>query len=268
LVKRSYSRKDSGEDPFGGTSSGDGATPRTLIEDAYIRLRDDIVEGRLTPGEKLRIEHLKVHYGVGAGTLREAVTRLASDALVVAEGQRGFWVSPISIDDLDDLTQLRMSIEIEAVRQSIRKANPAWRNRVQQAYEQMSAFEKPILPAKRKMWEALNAQFHEALASGCNSAWTQRVLALLARHSERYRRLSIHLPNTGRDVHAEHAMICEAAMAGAEARAALALEMHIRATPDLIARAYRDGTLIGSSLPQPDNEAVAIATTAAPSTGL
>jgi hypothetical protein len=63
-------------------------------------------------------------------------------------------------------------------------------------------------------------------------------------------------------------MIFEAAMAGAEARAALALEMHIRATPDLIARAYRDGTLIGSSLPQPDNEAVAIATTAAPSTGL
>lgn len=268
MVKRSYSHKVSGEGSFGGTRSNGDAPPRTLIEDVYVRLRDDIVEGRLTPGEKLRIEHLKAHYGVGAGTLREAVTRLASDALVVSEGQRGFWVSPISIDDLNDLTQLRMSIEIEALRQSIRRADPQWRIRVQQAYEQMSAFEKPILPARRKIWEALNAQFHEALVSGGNSAWTQRVLGLLARHSERYRRLSIHLPNTGRDVHAEHELIFEAAMAGAEARAALALEMHIRATPDLIARVYRDGTLIGSSLPQPDKEAVAIAATAAASTGL
>ena len=55
---------------------------RTLIERAYAQLRDDIIEGRLVPGEKLRVEHLKEHYRVSAGTLREAITRLVSDALV------------------------------------------------------------------------------------------------------------------------------------------------------------------------------------------
>ena len=67
---------------------------RTLIESAYAELRDDIIEGVLAPGEKLRVEHLKDRYGVGAGTLREAITRLVSDALAVAEGQRGFRVAP------------------------------------------------------------------------------------------------------------------------------------------------------------------------------
>lgn len=262
MVKRTYARNGSGDDPSGSASSLNGASTRTLIEDAYLRLRDDIVEGRLAPGEKLRIEHLKIQYGVGAGTLREAVTRLVSDALVIAEGQRGFWVSPISIDDLEDLTRLRMHIEIEALRQSIRNSDPQWRTRVQRAYEQLTAFENPILPAMRKPWEAANAQFHEALVSGCNSAWTQRVLRLLARQSERYRQLSIHLPNSGRDVHAEHKMIFEAAVAGAAERSALALEMHIRATPDLIARACRDGRLIDLGLMPTVTETVASGTPA------
>lgn len=239
MAKRTYLHNGTTERE---TGAAERAPARTFTEDVYVRLRDDIIEGRLAPGEKLRIEHLKTRYGVGAGTLREAITQLTSDALVMSEGQRGFWVSPVSVDDLEDLTRLRMEIEIEALRQSIRSADPQWRERVQLAYQQLTAFEQPILPARLNQWEALNTQFHEALVSGKNSVWTHRVLRLLARQSERYRRLSFHLlPSAGRDVHAEHAMIFEASMAGAEARAALALEMHIRATPDLIARAYRDG---------------------------
>lgn len=222
------------------------ASARTLIEDAYVQLRDDVVEGRLAPGDKLRIEHLKGRYGVGSATLREAITRLASDALVVSEGQRGFWVAPISITDLNDLTRVRVHVEVEALRQSIRNVDTEWSEQVRDAYQQMTALEQPIIPAQRKQWEMLNARFHEALVSGCRSEWTLRILRVLSRQAERYRRLAIQLPNSGRDVHAEHALIFEAAMSGAEARAALALEMHIRATPDLIARALQEGRLLGS----------------------
>lgn len=217
----------------------DGA--RTLIERAYGQLRDDILEGRLAPGEKLRVEHLKAHYGVGAGTLREAITRLVSDALVAAEGQRGFRVAEIALDDLLDLTDLRLHIEIDALRRSIRDGGEAWRQRLQQAYDELSAVEQPIRPPDRKRWEALNTRFHEALVSGHESPWTLRTLRQLARHSERYRRYAMGLPDSGRDVHAEHRALFELAMAGQEARAALALEAHIRNTPDLLQRALRSG---------------------------
>ena len=222
----------------------DPAAPsRTLIERAYAQLRNDIIEGRLLPGDKLRVEHLKERYGVGAGTLREAITRLVSDALVTAEGQRGFRVTPITPQELEDITQLRLHIELEALRQSIRHGGEAWREALRQSYEALSALEQPIQRKHRPQWEALNMRFHEALLSGQQSPWTQKVLRLLSRHSERYRRYTMGLPGAMRDVHSEHTAIFEAAMAGHEARAALALEAHIRATPDLLAQALRSGAI-------------------------
>ena len=233
----------------GDTADGDtesGATSsRTLIERSYQRLRDDIVEGRLAPGEKLRVEHLKARYDVGAGTLREAITRLVSDALVLAEGQRGFRVAPMALADLEDLTRLRLHIEIDALRQSIRRGDAAWRAQLQQAFDELSAFEQPIRPELRPRWEQLNARFHEALIAACDSPWTLKVLRLLGRHSERYRRFAIGLAEEGRDVHAEHRQIFEMAMSGQEARAALALEVHIRSTPDQLARANQAGWIPG-----------------------
>ncbi len=237
-------------DAAGTTREPDNRTPaavagaptlRTLIEHAYAQLRDDIVEGRLRPGQKLRVEHLREHYGVSAGTLREALTRLVSDALVVAEAQRGFRVAPIALDDLQDLTRLRLHIEIDALRQSIRQGDEAWRARLAADFDALSALEQPLQPAQAPLWEALNARFHETLVSGVPSPWTLKVLRLLSQHGERYRRYAIGLVDSGRQVHVEHQQIFEAAMAGQEARAALALEAHIRATPDLLQHHYRDG---------------------------
>ncbi len=88
MVKRTFLTLVSPDDSLADDAAE--VASRTLIERAYAQLRDDIIEGRLAPGEKLRVEHLKEHYRVGAGTLREAITQLVSDALVVAEGQRGF----------------------------------------------------------------------------------------------------------------------------------------------------------------------------------
>ncbi|MDD2179305.1 GntR family transcriptional regulator [Acidovorax sp. D2M1] len=230
--------------PGGYTAEGappPGDPSRTLIEHTYATLRDDIVEGRLPPGGKLRIEHLRTQYQVGAGTLREAVTRLVSDALVTVEGQRGFRVAPIALEELQDITSLRVHIEIDALRQSIRAGDAQWRTALAEAFTALSAEEQPIAPPRRRQWEALNVRFHEALLSGHASPWTLRVLRLLSRHSERYRFCAMGLPGSVRDVHIEHTEIYELAMAGQDARAALALEAHIRATPDLLIKALREG---------------------------
>ncbi len=213
---------------------------RTLIERTYGQLREDILNGQLAPGEKLLVEHLKLRYAVGAGTVREALSRLVSEAMVVAEGQRGFTVTPISLEDLSDVTNVRVTVETDALRSSIRSGDEFWRNRLRIAYDQLSALEQPLEDENVRRWEQANAEFHEALLSACGSPWTLRVVRQLTQHAERYRRYAIGL-HTGRDVHAEHAQIFEAAIGGQDARAALALEAHIRATPELLMRTIRDG---------------------------
>lgn len=247
--------KPGGSELAGTAAPGTPSTPgtpgtRTLIEHTYERLREDIVTGHLEPDQKLRVEHLRHDYDVSAGTLREAITRLASDALVVAEGQRGFRVAPIAVEDLEDITRLRVQIETEALRQSIRAGGAGWKQAVRASYEALSA-EEPIAPARRRVWEQLNLQFHEALLSGHTSPWTLRVLRLLSRHTERYRSFAMALPGAVRDVHAEHTEIFDCAMKGQDARAALALEAHIRTTPDLLIQALREGrVLLPGSAPQ------------------
>lgn len=210
---------------------------RTLGEHAYHQLRQHIIEGHYPPGAKLRVEHLKDVYGVGAGTLREALTRLVSDALVVAEGQRGFRVTPMSIADLEAITRLRLHIEVDALRESVRHGDATWEQRVRQSFEMLSAWERPISVENRAAWEACNRRFHEALISAAASPWTYLILRILSQQGERYRRLCIGLEDARRDVHAEHACIFDAAMRRADVRAALALEDHISTTLALVRNA-------------------------------
>jgi DNA-binding GntR family transcriptional regulator len=220
--------------PGAAASAAADPAPRTLAEQAYLRLREHIIDGVYPPDTKLRVEHLKDVYAVGAGTLREALTRLVSDALVIAEGQRGFRVTPMSIADLADLTQLRIHIEVDALRESVRRGDKEWEQRVRLAYQQLAAHEQPISLQRRPDWEACNRRFHEELISAAASPWTCLVLRILSQHGERYRRMVIGLEDSKRDVHREHQEIFEAAMRRADARAALALEDHISTTLTLL----------------------------------
>src|SRR4051794_13880028 len=65
----------------------------------YRRIRADIVFGRAAPGRKLGLEEMRDTYCVSISTLRELLGRLCSENLVVAEGQKGFRVAPISAED-------------------------------------------------------------------------------------------------------------------------------------------------------------------------
>lgn len=226
---------------------GDEAViPRTLVERAYLSLRHDVVCGKLPPGERLRVEHLKDQYEVGAGTLREALSLLVSDALVTSEGQRGFRVAPISMTDLEDVTNTRVMLETEALRQSIRHGDAQWEAALVKAYDLLTATERDLAVSGSDLWERRNKAFHEALIAGFNSTWSKYLLSILYRHAERYRHINFRLTAahaSGRDVHKEHEAIFRAAIDRQEARAALALEAHIRLTHDIVRLQTNPSTL-------------------------
>lgn len=214
----------------GDTNSED---PKTLVEGAYRQLRRDIIEGRLAPGEKLRVEHLKDHYEVGAGTLREALALLVSDSLVVTLGQRGFRVAPISLSDFEDITQTRILLESEALRQSIARGDETWEAELVGAFHRLSRAEEklaPDAPNAVNEWEERNQLFHEKLIAACPSRWIRHFIAILYRQSERYRRLLLLKPAMPRDVHQEHTLIFKAAIERDSATASRLLSEHILLT--------------------------------------
>jgi GntR family transcriptional regulator, carbon starvation induced regulator len=190
--------------------------PKTLVEGAYQQLRREIIEGVHAPGQKLRVEHLKDRYKVGAGTLREALLMLVTDALVVAQGQRGFNVAPISIDDFKDITQTRVLLETEALRQSMALGGDEWETAVVAAFHRLSRAEQRLADGDDQTtdeWEARNRGFHEALISASPSRIVRHFQQILYQQSERYRRISLFRRPIPRDVHAEHQALFEAALA-------------------------------------------------------
>src|SRR5436309_7305805 len=107
-------------------------------DDGYRRIRTDIVFGRLRPGQKLRLEGLKEDYGVSVSTLREILNRLAAEGFVLAEGQRGFEVAPVSIQNLRELAQLRILLEHHAMTESFRSGDMAWESQLVSAHHKLA----------------------------------------------------------------------------------------------------------------------------------
>lgn len=209
---------------------------RTRAADVLSRLHADIVTCRLKPGEPLRFEPLKEAFGASFTTLREALTALAADGLVVSEGQRGFRVAPVSRADLVDLTEARVLIERELIRLAIEKGGDDWEVAASAALHRMALAEQRIGPkyALAPEWKVLHRQFHEALVSACGSPILLAVRANLFARAERYRSLASLYRRTKRDKRGEHKAILETALARKAQKAQALVDRHIRHTAETV----------------------------------
>jgi DNA-binding GntR family transcriptional regulator len=149
-----------------------GVAAETAGGKAYRRLRSDILVGRLAPSQKLRLESLKSAYGISVSTLRELLSRLTSEGLVVAESARGFEVAPISADNFKELASLRLLLESHALQRSFALGDMDWEGRVVAAHHKLATMEKRTLAGDRRDLEALkryDSEFHQALLSASGS---------------------------------------------------------------------------------------------------
>lgn len=212
----------------------------TLVERAHAALKRDIISGRHLPGQKLRVEHLKRDYGVGGGTLREALTLLIADKLVVAEGQRGFRVALVSAEDLIDLSRIRILLEKEAIRQSIEHGDDEWEASVVSAAHILRRASKAFAddPGNQAVfdeWERRHREFHLALIAADPSEWTRYFLTVGYQQYERYRHMFLAVAEEfykDRDAEAEHAEIVEAVLARDADAAARLIEEHLSRSID------------------------------------
>jgi DNA-binding GntR family transcriptional regulator len=96
-----------------------------LGEAAYRRLRADIASCRLAPGQRLTERGLAARTGFGVASVREALTRLDHEGLVITAPRKGYRVKPLTIKAVNDLFQFWMVIGPELVRLGIAGATDA-----------------------------------------------------------------------------------------------------------------------------------------------
>jgi len=205
--------------------------PKTLADEAFRRIRADIVRSRLKPGEKLQPDQLRDRYDIGLSPVREALSRLASDGLVGAEGQRRLFVAPVSIGELMDVADLRIQFSVKALERSIARGDEAWEAGIVAAYYQLNKLVKHMKTAPATYadeWERRNRAFHAALEAACGSPWLLHFCEILYHQSERYRRRFVTYREIAPRIYEEHRIIMEAALARKAKVACKVLEEHIR----------------------------------------
>lgn len=209
----------------------------TAIESTHATLRDSIIRGAYPPGSKLHLETLKSSLGVSGSTLREALTRLIGDQLVIAEGQKGFTVAPMSLRDLDDLTSARITLETTALIESIKLGGSDWEDNLFTSFRRLARAQERLEADPANVfdeWELRNKEFHHALLAASPSKWLANFRDILFHNSERYRRLSGTQGPIPVEVHEEHKAIFEAAMSRDTEQAVSALANHIRRSTSVI----------------------------------
>jgi DNA-binding GntR family transcriptional regulator len=213
------------------------ATAASLTQRAYDLLREALLDCRFEPGEPLRIGELCKRLDASQGAVREALSRLTSEGLVEARPQRGFRVTPISAEDLRDLTAARIEIEELCLRHAIEAGDVRWEARLVAAFHQLSRT-PPLEPGSQRRFDrrfvALHHSFFDVLVSSCDSVWLGRVRQMLQIQELRYHGRSPPPAPGERDLVGELREVMEAAIARDAGRACQLLSSHMRRSAELL----------------------------------
>jgi len=201
------------------------------------QLRVDIINGRHEPGKPLRLAELASAFGVSMAVVREALIRLSEQHLVSLTPNQGFRVVEVSRADLIDLTELRVTFETLALRNSILHGDVRWEAEVIAAHH---VLERATIRVGQRTgtteeWSQAHTHFHHCLGSACGSPRLIGIIDGLRDSAELYRQLSsLHAADAERDIVGEHRELMELATARRAEEAATALERHLRQTTEIV----------------------------------
>ena len=214
---------------------------RTLSAAVVDQLRQSILDGTHPAGSQLRQDALSEAYGVSRIPVREALFQLEAEGLVRIVPQKGAIVSELSLDEINDVFDLRRLLEPRMLARSAPRFEAEDFARLDDIH---GNFEQAIAAGNVSAWGQINADFHMALYVRADQPRTRSIVAALLQTSDRYTR--VQLSNTtamgiAEKEHAELIALCRAKRIDDACRF---LEKHIEAVRTDLLR------VIGRTIPK------------------
>lgn len=201
----------------------------TGSEAVFRRLRQDIILGNLPPGSKIKLEKARERYSISISSLREILCRLTAENLVLAEGQRGFEVSPVSKRELMELADLRVVLESHAIGLSFAAGDLEWEGSIVAAHHRLAAVERRLLAGDTSRtidWVRCDWEFHRAIVAASNSTTLLQNLSSVFDRFLRYHMLAGSF--RGKAVVDDHKLLFERALARDADGARLIIKSHVQ----------------------------------------
>ena len=193
-------------------------------------LRSAILQGRLQSSQPLRQDQIAEQFGVSKIPVREAMVQLKAEGLIVFAPNRGFVVSELSPDEVEEIYMMRMALETRALERAVPNLRPA------DLIRAASVVDISETQGDRLQWSELNWEFHSTLYQA--AGWPRFLSTVQVLHNNVARYLLIYLDGLSaqEESQAEHKKILQACQKKDVARAVKTLQEHLsRASDRLVA---------------------------------
>jgi DNA-binding GntR family transcriptional regulator len=212
---------------------------RTLSAAIVEQLRRDILDGTFPAGEQLRQDALAASFQVSRIPVREALFQLEAEGLVLIEPHKGAIVSAFSLEEIDDVFDLRVLLEPRMLAQSAPLLT-------KQDFADISALEtefKGAIAARDvAQWGQLNARYHLALYRHARQPRTLAIVTALLQTSDRFTRVQMNRAPALSRAENEHRKLLRLCRDGKVSEACDSLVAHIeKVRSDLHALLERGG---------------------------
>jgi len=187
-------------------------------------IRDGILHGSYAAGEPLRQDALADELGVSRIPIREALRQLEAEGLVTFSPHRGAIVSRLSLAEIEEVFDLRASIEPDLLRRALADLTAY---QLDQADEVLDRYAHALRTGDVSKWGELNWQFHSTLYAPAERPITMGIVQRLHQQSDRYLRMQLALTHGETRANEEHRAIAAAARAKDVKRACALVRDHI-----------------------------------------
>ncbi|MFS8035432.1 GntR family transcriptional regulator [Xanthobacter sp. AM11] len=201
-----------------------GLKHRTLSAAILDQLRQAILDGTHPAGTQLRQDALADSYGVSRIPVREALFQLEAEGLVRMVPQKGAIVSDLSVDEINDVFELRRIMEPRLLARAAPLFEAADFARLDAIHARFTA---ATGAHDVSQWGILNADFHMALYERTCLPRTRQIVATLLQTSDRYTRLQLSTTEAMGRAETEHAELIALCRAGKVEAACRFLDAHI-----------------------------------------
>jgi DNA-binding GntR family transcriptional regulator len=193
----------------------------TTIELVTAAIRQKILSGDFAAGEVLRQETLAKALGVSRVPVRDALTRLTAEGLLVNVPHKGAYVAELSILEVEEMGDIRCRLEPWIFGEAIARITADEIARAERLIDKMDE-------ADPSQWGQLNWRFHEALYLPAQRDITLQVLRVLHDRCDRYFQFQVVQVPIREETHEEHLKMIEACRTRDAKLGAKLLEQHIR----------------------------------------
>ena len=202
---------------------GEYRTVRMIVAD---KLREAILHGMLKGGQRLSQDEIAQQFCVSRMPVREALRQLESEGLVVFLPRRGATVAQLSPDDVQQLYEIRIYLELLAIRHAVDNFDKQTANSLHELLQKMEAEDDPL------KWVALNRLFHMQILEPSHRPHLLSMIGTLRDNTERYMRIYFSVMGKRNESHQEHLELLSCCQQGNKDKAQQLLSAHLQKTAD------------------------------------